>query len=210
MPSGDGISSVPLVEQGHKDPPGHTEKEKGRASLNLKETAQTVATWLQNIRGAQHEEALGQDLEVYIGEGLPPVPQKLVDRIQKGEFIEMCELLPEFWIAPREGEEASGLKLAKSKGRKHTQDICVWLQCFAVYVAVVSRWPKQVPELMTYMIHIIRTSQEYEGYRGLYMTRLIGGKLQPLSTWHGQRLTLRSSRCVSRLKPGGVRDVSGA
>ena len=26
-----------------------------------------------------------------------------------------------------------------------------------------ARWPKQVPEMMAYMMHIIRTSQEYEG-----------------------------------------------
>ena len=39
-----------------------------------------------------------------------PVPHKLVERIQKGEFIEMCEYLPEFWIAPREGEDMAGMK----------------------------------------------------------------------------------------------------
>ena len=62
----------------------------------------------------------------------------------------MCELLPEFWIISREGEETSGLKIAKSKGRKRTQDIFGWLQYFVIFVAVVSaRGPKQVPELMT-------------------------------------------------------------
>ena len=78
---------------------------------------------------------------------------ELVERIQKGEFIEVCELLPEFWIAPREGEDKAGMKTTKSKGRKHTQEVCVWLQCFAVYVAVMSaRWPKRVPEMMAYHI----------------------------------------------------------
>ena len=75
----------------------------------------------------------------------------------------MCELLPEFWIAPREEQDTAGIKTAKSKERKCTQEICIWLQCFAVYVVVMSvRWPKRVPEMMAYMIHIIRTSQEYE------------------------------------------------
>jgi len=99
-----------------------------------------------------------------VGDGLPPVPQKIVEQIHKGEYIEMCELLPEFWMAPREGEESATQRTAKSRGRRQTQDIHVWLQCFAVYVAVMSaRWPKQVPEMMAYMMHIIRTSQEYEG-----------------------------------------------
>ena len=50
----------------------------------------------------------------------------MVDRIHKGEYVEMADLLPEFWVAPREGEEATAQKLAKSRGRRRTQDICVW------------------------------------------------------------------------------------
>lgn len=58
----------------------------------------------------------------------------------------MHELLQEFWIALGEVEETSGLKMTKSNGKKHTQDICVWLHCFAVFVTVVSaRWPICVP-----------------------------------------------------------------
>ena len=33
-----------------------------------------------------------------------------------------------------------------------------------MYVAVVSgKWPEQMPQLMAYMIHIIKASQKYEG-----------------------------------------------
>lgn len=42
--------------------------------------------------------------------------QKLVERIQKGEYIKMCKLLPVFWIVPKEGEESAVLKIAKSRG----------------------------------------------------------------------------------------------
>lgn len=83
-PSGSEISLVALVEQGGKDPLGQTGKEKGRASLNLKETAQTFATWLQQIKEDQHKVAPVQGLEANMGEGLPLVPQKLVERVQKG------------------------------------------------------------------------------------------------------------------------------
>ena len=31
----------------------------------------------------------------FIGAGLPPVPQKLVQRIQAGDFVDMAELLPD-------------------------------------------------------------------------------------------------------------------
>ena len=40
----------------------------------------------------------------------------------------------------------------------------MWLQCFALYVGVLApRFPLEVPELMAYMIAIIRAAQEYEG-----------------------------------------------
>ena len=32
---------------------------------------------------------------LFIGAGLPPVPQKLVQRIQAGEYVDMSELLPD-------------------------------------------------------------------------------------------------------------------
>ena len=32
---------------------------------------------------------------VYIGGGLPPIPARLVKRIENGQFVEMAELLPD-------------------------------------------------------------------------------------------------------------------
>ena len=34
---------------------------------------------------------------LYVGEGLPPVPVKLVEKIHKWEFVDMAEMLPEYW-----------------------------------------------------------------------------------------------------------------
>ena len=120
------------------------------------------ATGLQNIRAQDPKSEQGQGW--YMGDGLPPVPPKLADRIGKGEYIELCDLLPEFWITPRSEEEVASQRLARSKGRKRTQEIHVWLQCFAVYVAVVaSKCSNRVPDMMAYMIQIIRANQEYEG-----------------------------------------------
>ena len=99
-----------------------------------------------------------------MGEGLPPVPPKLVERIERGDFVEMCELIPEFWMAHKGEEEAPTQRVAQSKGRKQSQNIYVWLQCYAVYVTVLAgKHPERVSELMAYMIHIIKASQEYEG-----------------------------------------------
>lgn len=35
---------------------------------------------------------------IYVGEGLPSVPAKLVDKIRHWEFVEMNELLPEVLV----------------------------------------------------------------------------------------------------------------
>ena len=59
---------------------------------------------------------------VYLGEGLPPVPVKLAVKIRKGEFVEMGELLPEFWSSTK-GEEELGKETKGRKSRKVT-DIC--------------------------------------------------------------------------------------
>ncbi len=34
---------------------------------------------------------------VYIGEGQPPIPKPIVEKIADWKFIDMAELLPEFW-----------------------------------------------------------------------------------------------------------------
>ena len=55
------------------------------------------------------------DSMFFIGAGLPPVPRKLVDRIQTGEFVDMAELLPD-----RIGVSASP-QFASEKEERPTQ-----------------------------------------------------------------------------------------
>ena len=49
------------------------------------------------------------DSQVMIGAGLPPIPAKLVSKIEAGEFVDMAELLPDrFGIAKsRPGDESA-------------------------------------------------------------------------------------------------------
>ena len=74
---------------------------------------------------------------------------------QQGLQRELAEeLLPEFWTT--HGVDELGKQAKRSKGKKRVQEINVWLQCYALYVAVRAvKAPKLVPELMAY--------QEYEG-----------------------------------------------
>ena len=95
---------------------------------------------------------------VYVGEGLPPVPQKLVKRIRSGEYVEMEELLPE--MCTRDDAEPE----AKRRCSRRSPDIFTWLQCFGVYTSVRgAQFPELIPELMAYMGTIIRVNREYTG-----------------------------------------------
>ena len=124
---------------------------RGAQPGSLRDTVKTVANLLsqapiiQHQKGAQESEGQG----LYIGEGLPPVPPRLASKIAKGEYMDMCDLLPEFWVTPHSEEEVASQRSARSRGRKRTQEIHVWLQCFALYAAVAAvKCPSRVPEMM--------------------------------------------------------------
>ena len=104
---------------------------------------------------------------VYMGDGIPPVPVKLAARIRKGEFVEMGELLPEFWAGPKDEDTDSRRDLKMRRSRK-VVDIHTWVQCFSTYMYMyVATWapqaPHLVPELMAYLATIVRVSQDYVG-----------------------------------------------
>ena len=98
----------------------------------------------------------------YIGDGLPPVPPALAAKIRRGAFVDMGELLPEFWAMTKED---TGMKSdTKVRWNRKITDIFTWLQCFGTYVSVLTPLhPERVPKLMAYMTTIIRASQDYTG-----------------------------------------------
>ena len=55
-----------------------------------------------------------------------------------------------------------GLELAKAK-KKVVLDIHTWICCFAIYLTVMAtKQPTILPELVAYMLFIIRIQREYE------------------------------------------------
>lgn len=72
----------------------------------------------------------------------------------------MQELLPESWqTAGQEGEN-----LPQKCSKRRVLDIKVWVQCFACYMGVLAtRNPQRIPELLAYLIQIVRVNQEFEG-----------------------------------------------
>ena len=104
---------------------------------------------------------------VTLGAGLPPVPKKLVSRIQAGEFIDMSELLPDRLSAtspPFAKGDSSEAKGQAKPSRRQVANVLEWLQCYSIYVAVVTeKKPDKIKDLLGYQALIIQAKMENEG-----------------------------------------------
>ena len=99
-----------------------------------------------------------------VGAGLPPVPRKLVNRIQTGKFVDMAELLPErmgVTSAPLFADDKDEKQPVKTKRRQVT-NILEWVQRYNIYVAVMTtKYPQNIQDLTGYQALIIEACMEY-------------------------------------------------
>jgi len=72
---------------------------------------------------------------VLISDCLPPIPAKLVKRVQEGLFIEMAELSPNYLDSV---ELDAGNQTKSHKHIPEVTDIMEWVQYFGIYVAIIS------------------------------------------------------------------------
>ena len=104
-----------------------------------------------------------------LGEGLPIVPQKLVAKILKGDYLEMSELLHDNIELSRKNppqDTAQGGTPSKLKRRELTEDVnglMSWVQCFSVYIAVITnKQPTRLQELLAYMVTMINEARRFK------------------------------------------------
>ena len=83
-----------------------------------------------------------------------------MEKISRDEFVDMHELLPESWQTAEQEMETP----PRNSSRHRILDIKIWVQCFACYRGVVAiKSPQRIPELLAYLIQIVRVNQEFEG-----------------------------------------------
>ena len=101
---------------------------------------------------------------MFMGDSMLPLPDSIVAKIRKLEFVDMSELRPESWLLDEEAEEKSVPALFKTK-KKPVTDILIWVQCFASHVAVLAQsFPAHTPNLwLTYLATIVRCHHRFEG-----------------------------------------------
>ena len=101
------------------------------------------------------------------GPGLPALPKKVVERIHAGEYIDFSELPPaKGKVRPlHQGLDGQVILVQAQdllQSKKLIQDLPTWVQCFAVYVAVVvQKQPERVADLMAYATSIAKASKKY-------------------------------------------------
>ena len=103
-----------------------------------------------------------------LSEGLPPVPAKLVQKIQRGDFVDMAELLRDNMELERRQPATEGQRNAiwpaGKANRREVPDILSWITCFGMYASVVcDKTPGRVRELLTYQTVLVREARRCGG-----------------------------------------------
>ena len=110
----------------------------------------------------------GQQSLVPVGQGLAALPRKLVDRVRANEYIDFLELPPAKGKTRTASQMMDGQILLVqaadlNQSRKIIPDLDTWLQCYALYVAILAPdQPRRIPELMAYQTIISKASQRYK------------------------------------------------
>ena len=100
-----------------------------------------------------------------MGESLPPIPAKLVTQIQKGEFVDMAELLRDNIEAERRRTKEGGTGgCTSSQSRREVPDILSWIQCFGTYACIVAAvQPEKTQQLLAYQTMVVREARRCGG-----------------------------------------------
>ncbi len=116
MPSAGALTTAGILSS-NEDPPSSTDTTSASPPADASSTnggrpgpaAATVCNLLPVIGAVTQGHPMPTASNgIYIGEGLPPVPLKLAERIRRWNFIDMSELLPEFWTTATGGKPDDG------------------------------------------------------------------------------------------------------
>ena len=95
---------------------------------------------------------------VLLRNSIPPVPLRLVKLVEAGLFVEMAELHPSYLDSAElnTGNQPTG----GHKRLPEISNIVDWVQCFGIYMAIVSRSkPERIADLIGFQSIIIGASQ---------------------------------------------------
>ena len=101
---------------------------------------------------------------VAVGPVSPPIPTKLAQKIWRGEYIDLDELLPVRLGAPGPTVLDVLLQVEKTKAKKNITTIEEWVLAFNNFISVVAmRSTEHVRDLLAYSSTIVKASQDFQG-----------------------------------------------
>ena len=99
-----------------------------------------------------------------LGETFPPIPGKLVKKIQAEEYVDLSELLPDNVELLRRAEAEPSTQVQGQRQLRRVSTLSTWVQCFATYAAVLAEaHPYRMRDLLAYLRLIVREAQCHEG-----------------------------------------------
>ena len=112
--------------------------------------------------GSCTAQAPGHSNSVVVGPSSPPVLGRIVDKIWRGEYIDLSTLLPHRLGAPEPTLAEAFHK--HSKDEKQITTIEQWVVCFSTYMSVmVLRNPARIRDLLAYQALIVKAAHDYSG-----------------------------------------------
>ena len=98
-----------------------------------------------------------------LGDGLAPVPSKLVEKIQRLEFVDLADLLRDNLEVQRRSVATESTQSTRNKRREIT-DLLSWVSCFGAYAAVLTaKYPGLSKQLWAYQTMIVREARRCGG-----------------------------------------------
>ena len=118
----------------------------------------------QPVMPQPEDTASSETTPFVLGEGLPIVPARPVRKIEKGEYVDMAELLRDNAEAERRRVDR---ELAPGETRRPCRkvpDLLSWIQCFSSYAGIVARQQLgKTRELFAYMAMVVREARRCGG-----------------------------------------------
>ena len=121
-----------------------------------------------SVASSSGQVAKPRQLPFKVANSIPPVPAKLVKRIQALEFVDMRELLPDnIALAERLAILPTGLASQRPPGLQEIggeRALLTWVSSFATYVAILAgSHPGRVADMLAYMRLIVREASKFGG-----------------------------------------------
>ena len=154
-----------------------------------------------------------------LAESLPMIPATLVDKILKGQYVDMCDLLQDNILLSKKstnggagggGGSEPSVGHTQRRKREFTKDesgLLSWIQCFAAFTAIVcSQDPTRCNDLLAYMVIMVNEARRFK-YQGWLtydeMFRQSAAKSKS-TTWANLNGTLYATTFLSQQKGESV------